>query len=111
MRRHAEVSSLRQCLQRMVDRCARAYPEHDAAAIRAAVGDLNPDVIVVCIDACDVQQPLMKTEPHATLIQRAEPSIHNIRVTTILAARPLFRHAAVLFHKECQLWRAIGVVT
>ena len=42
---------------------------------------------------------------HATLIQRAEPSIHDIRAATVLVARPLSRHTPRLFHKECQLWR------
>ena len=99
------MSSLRECLQRTLDRGVRADPKDDASTIRATVGDLNPDVILVFVNACDVQQPFMETNPNATLIQRAEPSIHDIRAATVLVARPLSRHTPRLFHKECQLWR------
>ena len=99
------MSAPRQCLQSIVNRRIGADSEHNASTIRATVGDLNPNVILVFVNACDVQQPFMETNPNATLIQRAEPSIHDIRAATVLVARPLSRHTPRLFHKECQLWR------
>jgi hypothetical protein len=105
MSRNPEVSASGECIEGIVNRRIGADAEDDASTVQATVGDLNPNVILVFVNACDVQQPFMETNPDASLIQRAEPSIHDIRSATVPVARPLSRHTSPLFHKECQLWR------
>jgi hypothetical protein len=83
MRGYIPVQSLRQCLQRVIDRRACADSEQNASAGRGAVRDLNPHVIVIGVDAGHLQQPFVETDAQAPLIQRAEPSIHDLCVTTV----------------------------
>src|SRR5688572_24409039 len=91
MRRRIRVQSLSQYLQRMIDRRARTHPKQKASARCGAIRDLNPDVILVGVNAGHLQQPFVEADAHAPLIQRAEPAIHNLRLTTL--TRPLSRHA------------------
>ena len=85
------VHSVRQCLQRLIHPRTTADPKQNASTGRHSVRDLNPDVVVIGVDAGHLQQPFVKTDAHAPLVQRSEPAIHNLGVIPI--TRLLSRHA------------------
>ena len=91
MFRDTRVHSLRQYLQCVLDRRACSDPKQNASTGRHSVRDLNPDVVMIGVDAGHLQQPFVKTDAHAPLVQRPEPAIHNFGVIPI--TRLLSRHA------------------